>query len=138
MVLSVVMVVVSVAVTAGSACSGAAPVSSWLRAAPTGRKAAAAKVNRCLIRTLLERRDPARKRVSFAIVHVPRAASKSGLRLSYLQPVAIRYLEFGNSDRGCITVRLRHEDQLFNSSSSRNNSSASGLAIASALTTRRP
>src|SRR4026209_1540364 len=100
MVLSVWTDAVSVAVTAASPRSGAAPVSSSLRLwQPTARKAAAARIKRCLIGALLERRDPARLRVSFAIVRVPRAIT-SGFRLRWLpKRVAIRYLEFCNPDR---------------------------------------
>jgi hypothetical protein len=64
MVVSAGATVVSVT-TAVVSCSGAAPTSSSVRPAQaTANEAAAARINRFLIDVLLERRDPARLRVS--------------------------------------------------------------------------
>jgi hypothetical protein len=73
-VVSLVTAVVSVAVTAVvSPRSGAAPTSSSGRLWQAASDAAAASIKKYLISVLLGPRDPARLRVSAAVVDVPRA-----------------------------------------------------------------
>jgi hypothetical protein len=84
---------VSAATEVVSPRSGAAPTSSSDRLWQAAREAAAASINRYLMKLLLERRDPARLRVSFTVVRVPRAVSR-GCKRAVTSRVARMYLAF--------------------------------------------
>src|SRR5918994_6294545 len=78
MVVSVGIAVVSATTAVVSPSSGAAPTSSSARPAQAASDAAAASIKRYFIGVLLWAEDPARLRVSAAVVRVPRAKHSEG------------------------------------------------------------
>src|SRR5918998_5528504 len=98
--------VVSATTLVVSASSGAAPTSSSARLAQAAIDAAAASIKRYRIGVLLGAKDPARLRVSAAVVRVPRAnQGKKGRAI--LSRVAAIYSDSFNPDRAWVTGQMR-------------------------------
>src|SRR5918992_4189105 len=93
--------VVSATTVVVSPSSGAAPTSSSARLAHAAIDAAAASIRRYRIGVLLGAKDPARLRVSAAVVRVPRANQERGRAIP--NRVAGIYSDSFNPDRAWVT-----------------------------------